>query len=185
MRSRAALADAGEVRLVEVQVVRAHAHELRHPHAGGVQQLQHRAIPEATRSRDVRLRQQGVHLLDREERGKRGPGPRRPQILGGVANDRAVQQEVAVEAADGGHGSGHGARGEAGRPELAHERFEIGALERLERALLRRSVPRQRAQVARVALERVRREAPLDAQVIQERVDHSSPDRLVDTTRLL
>ena len=36
-------------------------------------------------------------------------------------------------------------------------------------------VPRQRAQVARVAFERVRRQATLDAEVIQERVDHASP----------
>ena len=74
--------------------------------------------------------------------------------------------------ADRGHRSGHGSRREPAGHLLADECFERGPVERGERALDAGRELRERAQIARVALDRVIGEAPLDAQVIQKGVDH-------------
>ena len=61
----AALADAGQVLLGQMQVGEAHADELGDAQARGVQQLDHRAIAQAQRSRHVGLRDERVHILER------------------------------------------------------------------------------------------------------------------------
>ena len=72
----AALPDARQVVFVEMQIRDPDADELGDAHAGGVEQLEHRAVAQAERRRDVGLRDERVHLLEREERRQRRPRAR-------------------------------------------------------------------------------------------------------------
>jgi hypothetical protein len=55
---------------------------------------------------------------------------------------------------------------------LADERLEVGAVQRGQRPLTAGGEAAERGQIARVALEGVRGEPPLDAEVIQVGVEH-------------
>ncbi len=82
-----------------------------------------------------------------------------------------IEDQVTVEAADGRHGARHGTRRQTAGHLLPHERFECRAIEGLEAPAGRGSESRQRLQVAIVALERVRREPALDAQMVEIGLD--------------
>ena len=142
---------------------------------GRVQQLDHRAIAQAERRRDVGLRDQRVDLLEREELRQRRPGARRPQIVG----------RAAARAADRARGTGRsrGPRRPCARPSAATARASSAARTNASsawRSSASSARPgagrerRQRAQVARVALERVVGQPALDAQMIE--VAHRSGD---------
>ena len=65
-----------------MEIDRPDADELGDAHAGRVEQLDHRAVAQAERRRDVRLREQGVDLFEREKVRQRRPRARRLQVVG-------------------------------------------------------------------------------------------------------
>ena len=139
---------------------------------GCVQQLDHRAIAEAARRRHVGLRDQRVHLVDRQECGQRRPGARRLQIVGRIPLEPLLDDEEFVEAADGRDAPRDRSRRESAVHLLAHERFERSPIERIQSALATGGELSQRGQIARVTLERVRGQTPFNAKMIQVIVDH-------------
>ena len=153
-----------------MQVGRAHADELGDAHAGGVQ---HSIIARSRRPSGVETSgcaMQRVDLLERQKLRQRGHARGGRRSSAGLLRQRAVEHEEAVEAADGGDAR---ATERGDRPAArccADERLE----RRRDRALgghARRAAPAKRAsapQIARVALERVRGQPPLDAQMIEE-----------------
>ena len=167
----APLADACEVLLREVQVDQPDGDQLADAEAGCIQQFDHRAIAEAERRRDVGLRDQPIDFFERKELRQRGPRARRAQVVGWIVFDRAIQGEVAIEAADGGDQARDRTRGEAARALIADERFEIAAVEPVDAALEAGGKRGERGEVASVALQRVLGEPALDAQMIQIAVD--------------
>ncbi len=162
-----ALADAGEVIGVEMQIGRADADQLGHTHARRVEHFDHRAISQATRCRDIGRGEQGIHLFDREKRRQRRPGTRRTKVFGGVLLEVPIERQVAIETADGGHAARHGTRRQSAGHLLPHERFERRAIQVLDAPAAPRGESGQRLQVAIVALERVRREPALHAQMVE------------------
>ena len=133
--------------------------QLRDAQAGGVQQLDERAIAQAARRRHVGLCDESIDVLDREVAWQHLPGARRPQIVGGTGRQAAVDDEKAVEAAVAGDGAGHRTRRAALRHQVAHEAFEIRARQRIDGPALPDGEVVQAAQIARVALDRVARPA--------------------------
>ena len=133
----------------------------------------HRAVAQAERRRDVRLGDQRVDLLERQELRQRRPGARRPQIVGRASVEPPIEDQEPVEAAD--------VRRPCARPIAATARAPSagGRTPRARRrssasmaAAVRRGELRQRSQIAGVALERVAGQPALDAQMIEVRVDH-------------
>jgi len=98
--------------------------------------------------------------------------------------DRAIQGEVAIEAADGGDQARDRTRGEAARALIADERFEIAAVEPVDAALEAGGKGGERGQIAGVALQRVLGEPALDAQMIQIAVDAFCVQRSVPGFRV-
>jgi hypothetical protein len=105
------LTDTRQIVLVKVQVGAAHADQFRDAHSCGVEQLDHRAIAQTTRRRDIGLSDQRVHFFQGEKFRQRRPRPRRPQILRWTVLQVAVEYEETIETADGRHFSSHGSRG--------------------------------------------------------------------------
>ena len=120
--------------------------------------------------RHVGLRDQRVHFLDRQKRRQRGPGARRPQIVGRAVVETAVEHEKAVEAAHRGDRAGDRARRQAAAALFTNERLERLPIQRFDRPAGAGGKGGERRQIARVALERVARQPALDAQVIEVRV---------------
>ena len=158
-----------------------YADELGDAQAGRVQQLDHRAIAQAERRGRVGLIEQPIHFIEREKLGQRRPRARRAQVVGGARADPSIEHEEAIEAADGGDAARNRSRREAAGSLLAHERLERRAIERVERAACGGGIPSERGQIARVALERVIGQPALDAQMIQESVDHRTVDSRLST----
>ena len=168
-----AFADAGEVLLVESQVGGSNADELRHAHAGCVEELDHRAVSQTERRRDVGLRDERVHLFQLEEPWQSWPGLRRMEIVGRVVREPAVEDEKAVKAPNGRDGPSDRSGREPGCSLSPHERFEGPAVERFDGLTFGGGECREAPQVARVAVERVIGEPALDAQMFQVSLDHA------------
>ena len=167
-----ALADAGQVVLVEMQIGGADADQLRDAHARRVQQFDHGAVAQPARRRDIRCGDERVDLLDGEEPGQRRPGGRPAEIVGRALIQAAIEHEKAVVAPDRGDRSRDGPRREPARHALADERFEGLTVERLGVALRRRRKRGQRPQIARVALQGMAGEPAFDTQVIEVEINH-------------
>ena len=90
----------------------------------------------------------------------------------GLLAQTAVEDQKPVVAANGRDRARHGAGRQAAGDLLADECLERLTVERVGRHAEPGGVRRERGQVARVAFERVRGQPPLDAQMVQERVNH-------------
>ena len=96
---------------------------------------------------DVGLRQERVHVLDRQELRQRRPGRRRLQIVGRAAVEAPIEDEKPVEAAHGGDGPRDRPRRLPAPMLLPHERVERLAVEVFE--MPRRARRQTRASAAR------------------------------------
>ena len=135
---------------------------------GRVQQLDERAVPQASRRGDVGQRQQPIDLLDRKVLRQRRPRPRRLQIFGRVVvarddgrrgSDRT--RELTTPRAPPNAATGRAPSARARRPRAPGGPVASSA---------RRAAggkPSQVLEVARVAVDGIRRSPPLDAQVIE------------------
>ena len=162
----AALAQHRHQTVVQVQVAPAQVAQLRQPQAGGIEQLEQGAVAQAQRCIDGNLDQHlglvGVEHL-RQLAGCLGT----PDTGGRVGRHLALAQQPVVVAPAGREPPLQAARGQSAAVPGGHERADRVGIERLQRpALLPRPVL-QRRQVAAVAVQRVRRHAPLDRQVFQ------------------
>src|SRR5207244_7519270 len=129
-------------------------------------------VAEAERRRDVGLRNQHIHLFEREGLRQRRPRTRRREIVGWTTVEAAVEDEELIEAADRGDHPRHGPRRQPALSLPPDERVERGAVERVERALRTCGVLGERAQIPTVTFERVSRKASLDAQMLEVRLNH-------------
>src|SRR5437773_1277687 len=121
--------------------------------AGG--RLPRRACAEPAGGGDVGLRDQAVHLFERQELGQGGPRARRLEIVGRAALEAPVEHEKTVEAANGGNRSGDRARRQAAGHLSANERLERMTVERFWAPAGSGGERGQRGEIPRVALERV------------------------------
>ena len=121
---------------------------------------------------DVGLRDERVHFLERQELRQRGPGARRLKVVG----------RAAARAGDRARGSGstRESRRPIARRTAATARGDLLADELLRAPGDRATsgvaseagrVRRERSQIAPVAFEGVRGQPPLDAQMVEKRID--------------
>src|SRR5262245_23794314 len=89
------------------------------------------------------------------------------QVVGRTLAEMLLADEISIEAAHRGDGASHRAWRETAGDLTADKRFERGAIERLEPGARGRGETGERAQVARVTVEGVRRETALDPQMIE------------------
>ncbi len=113
-----------------------------------------------------------VDLIGREELRQRRPGARRHDIVGGTSGQAAFEDKEAIKTANRRDHAGDRARGQTARALAPDERLELAPIERLDWRVGGRGEPAERSQVARIALERVIGQPPLDAQMIEVGVDH-------------
>ena len=170
----AALAEAGEVTALEVEVLLAETDHFRHAQPRRVEQLDQRAVAQAARLRDVRRAKQAIDFICRQEFRQRLPGSRRAHVGGRIVGAMIRDDEKPIEATK----AGHGPRDRFWGPPLAHHLpdhvLERAAIQRLDRTLARSGRGGQLGQVAPVALHGVRRQPPLDGEMRQIGVDQSA-----------
>ncbi len=168
----AAFSNARQILLLEVEIGWANIDELGDPHAGCIQQLDHRAIAQPERGADVGLCDERVDFVEGERSWQRRPRFRCLQLIRRVVRSMAVQREKAVEAADGGNLPRNRSRREAEGALAAHESFERAAVQLLGRVPFSTGERRQRPQIARVTVDGVIGQAPFHAEMIEVRIDH-------------
>src|SRR5437870_3741035 len=96
------LAHADHVARAQVDVIEGEAQTLGRAHAGRVEQLEHRAIPHAAWPIEIGRLDERRDDLAGERAWKRARPPRRLEILGGIAAQLALANEMLVEAAERG-----------------------------------------------------------------------------------
>ena len=116
-----------------MQIRGAHAEQFRDAHAGGVQQLDERAIAEAAGRCHVRLGDERVDFLDREKLRQRRPRARPLQVVGRALLQPAVEHQKAEEATNRGDRPRHRPGRQPARHLLPDERLEGGPVERFRR----------------------------------------------------
>ncbi len=89
----------------------------------------------------------------------------------GLCVHAAIEDEEAVEAADGGDVAGDRSRRGPAGDAFADRRLEIGAIEAAQRALETGGEPPENRQIPPVALQRVLGQAAGDAEVVEIRGD--------------
>src|SRR5262249_26057552 len=142
-------------------------------HAGGVEELDHRAVAQPEGRGDVGLGDEPVHFVERETFRQRRPRARRAQIVGRTPPQASREPGETIDPADRGDRPRHGSRREALAHLLADEGFERLPIERVNLPAASGGERRERREIARVALERVIGETPLDAEMIQESRDRT------------
>src|SRR5512145_208301 len=95
-----ALAGAGNVALVQVQISWLQADQFRHAHAARVEHLDQRLVPQTPGRGDLGLREQPIHLLEVEEPRERRPRSRSAEILGRTLLIAMLERDEAVKAAN-------------------------------------------------------------------------------------
>ena len=137
-----------------------------------------RLVAQAARRRDVRLRQQAIDLVEVEKLRQRRPRARRLQVGGGTLLELSLEREKPIEAAH--------ARDRRAPPIAATAPASSGCGQTLRAraassastgCLARLGERRERREVARVALDGVRRHPPHVAEVGDVGVDHGDSCR--------
>ena len=95
-----ALSRAHHVARAQVDVVQGQAETLGSAHARGVQELEHGAVPHAARPAQVRRLDERRDDLARQRPRKRPRAPRCFEMLGGIASQRALANQMPVETAE-------------------------------------------------------------------------------------
>ena len=178
----AALADARRVLLVQVEVRHANRDQPRDPHAGGVEQLDHRAIAKPQRRRQRRGRDQRIDFVEREELRAATATP-----AAGAGPPPGCDRSAGPRSGNGrSRGSPRpGARPSAatGRRRAARARTPRARRDRAPRSgrSIARRVARQRGEIARRTLERQRRPARRSTRRVVEsmRVHRAVPAMVV------
>ena len=145
--------------------------ELGDPQPGGVQDLDQRAISEASRRRDVGLLDEPVDLFDGQKLRQRRPRAWRLEIVSRICGEMLREDGEAVEASHGRDRSRDRARRQAFVHQPVDETFEVVPVQALKRLLERGGEFSKPLEIASVAFEGVIGEAPLDAQVREIRID--------------
>src|SRR5206468_3476372 len=96
-------------------------HQLGHPRARGVRELEERSIADRERLVGVGCREQTLDLGDRQDGWQAAPLPRRLQALARIARGMTFPDQVAVVGADGRDLAPDGRRGEPQVLERIHE----------------------------------------------------------------
>src|SRR5206468_9643001 len=115
------LSGAHDVARAQIDVVQREAQALGRPHPRRIEQLEHGPIADTARRARVRRLDERGGRLPRERSRQRTRPARRLEMLGGVAAQRALANQVLVETAQRGDATRH-----AGGPEAARsEAFEV------------------------------------------------------------
>ena len=163
----AALSNACQVVGFKVYVGSLHIHELRHSHAGRIEEFEHRTIAQAKRSSHVGLSQERLHLVGRKALRKRRPRLWRTEIVGRILDQVLLQRHESIEATNGGDRACDRPRREAAGHLPPHEDLEVLAIEGAECTAFRLSEPCERLEVAAVAFQCVVRQPALDAKMVE------------------
>ena len=165
-----ALPRARQVGRLQIDVGRTKRDELRHPHAGRIQQLDERPIAEPARCADVWLLDQPIDVVNREISRQHFPRARRSQVVGRTRLDPSVDDQKAIEPAIARDGSRHRTRRTTRGHHVADEVFEVGERQGIDRRRPPGGVLGERLEIARVALNGIRRKSALDSEMRQIRV---------------
>ena len=171
-----ALAEGEEIAALEVDLGQAQPDELRDPEAGGVEQLQHRPVAQARRSREVGGREEPFDLLLREHLGEAPEEARRREMLDRIVAALPRLDEVAIEAVHGGHRPAHGTRADLAAMQPAQMRGDRGGVggEEILRLLAVEPLP-QAHEVAAIGGDRARGKAALVGERVEPEVEPATP----------
>jgi hypothetical protein len=176
-----ALADAGEVAVIEIQVSSPERDEFRHAQPCRIEHFNERFVAQPACSGGVGLVQQSVDFLEREKLRQSSPCARRSQIVGGTAIAFLLRRGKAIETADARDGAGDRPRCQTRGHQLPHERFEVLALKLADGSASFIGEVSENRQVARIALDRIRRHATDVTQVGEVDVNHGTPCSVLES----
>jgi hypothetical protein len=107
--------------------------QLRHAQPGGVQNFDERAIPQATRCRNIRLRDEPLDLFDAEKLWESRPRPRRLKVVGRIGGEVLREHGKPEKTSYGGHSARDRARREPFVHQAVDKMFEVAAVQALNR----------------------------------------------------
>ena len=145
----------------QIDVLDAEAERLGRAEAGGIQQLEQRAVAKPVRPADVGRLDQRDHVLHGQRARQAPGGPGSVQVLRRVARDHAGLEEVTIESAHRREMSGDAAAAEASPPQPAHVPCHLGGSRLPEAAPLPAEEVAKTLQVAAVGQERIGGGPPL------------------------
>ncbi len=163
----AALSYACQVVPFKMYVRGPHSYELRHAHASGIEEFEHRAIAQPKWSSDVGLPQKCFYLVGRQTLWKRRPRLGWTEIVGRILGPMLLERHESKEATDGGDCTRDCPRREPAGHLPPHKHLEVLAIEGARRTAFRLGKPRERLEVATVAFQGVLRQSALDTKMVE------------------
>src|SRR5439155_24478734 len=157
----ATLAGAADVARGEVDVLAGEAQALGGPHAGRVEELEHRAIPHAARRSQIGRLDERRRVLPRERARERGRPARDFQMLGGIAPELALADQVPEQSPERRDTSRHAGGAKAARAQTLKVSDEIVRAGPMDRAPLVVQELREVGEIATVGGESIPGRPPL------------------------
>ena len=168
------LADAGQVALVQMKIVRTHGDQFGHPDSGCIEHFDHGLVAKPAWRRGVRYGEQLVDILQIEELREGRPGPWRLEIVGRARLAFLLERDEPEEPADARDRPRDRPRRQPARHLRTNERFQVPPGHRVDWHFVRLRERRKRREVASVALHGVRRHTADIAEICQINVNHGS-----------